>query len=257
MTMDSFFFDGLPCAAYGLDSEVVPEEDFELVDFDSADGTKLYGVWAHQPEPGAQVLVYFHGNADNIDYYIDKVGVYWAMGYETFVFDYRGYGMSEGTPDFDGVMADGAAAAAYVADTTGLSHDQIAFLGLSLGGSVAVHTAPDFDPQVLVTEDMFASGQKIMDDGSDLDLPDGWLLADEWDNTIAAAQVTVPYLVIHGDSDTYIEPENAQLVYAAANDPKSLWLVPGADHAEADLVDPEAYRDHVRCWIDQSCPPEE
>ena len=253
MTMDSFFFSPTPLDAYALDSEVIPAESFELVSFPSGELT-LYGVWAHQPTPGAQTFLYFHGNADHIDHYMEKVDTYWSMGLEVFLFDYRGYGMSDGEPDFDGVMADGVAAIDYVTTTTALGPESIVFHGLSLGGSVAVHAADDLPPKVLITEDMFASGQKLMNDGMALALPQGWMLADEWDNVGAAADVNVPFLVIHGDSDTYIDPSNAEEVYAAANDPRKLWLVPGADHAEVDVTDPEAYAENVACWIAQTCP---
>lgn len=253
MTMDGFFFGNERLSTYALDSDVVPAANLEEVVFDGEAG-ELYGAWAHQDAPGAPVLLYFHGNAAHIDHYMDKVGTYWSMGYEVFVFDYRGYGKSEGTPTHDGVIADGAAAIAFVEDATGLTTDRIAFHGLSLGGFVAIHNADDYPPRTLVTEDMFASGQKLMNDGSGLDLPSGWMLEDDWDNAAAAAAVHVPYLVIHGASDTYIQPSHAEAVYAAANDPKKLWLVPGADHAEADVVDPAAYAENVTCWVDQTCP---
>lgn len=254
MKMDSFFFNPQRVGAYSLESDVIPAANLEEVTFPSGDLT-LYGVWAHQDDPGgAPVLLYFHGNTRNIDEYMGQVEVYWSLGYETFIFDYRGFGKSEGDAEITGILADGAAAVAYVEATTGLSHEQIPYLGLSLGGSVAVHTAGTLPPSVLITEDMFASGQKLINDGSGMDLPDGWMLEEEWDNAAAAAEVTVPYLVVHGDSDTFIQPSHAEAVYAAANDPKRLWLVPGANHAEAPFVAPDEYRETITCWIAQTCP---
>ncbi|MFZ5481247.1 MAG: alpha/beta hydrolase [Myxococcota bacterium] len=254
MTMDGFFFANEPLAQYSLASDVIPADALELVSFDSTDHVKLYGVWAHQATPGAQVFAYFHGNAAHIDAYMDKVEVYWGMGYEVFVFDYRGFGMSTGTPTHDGVLEDGKAAVEYLEETTGLAPEQVVFHGLSLGGFVSVHVAGDYPPKVLITEDMFASGQKLMDDGSGLSLPQGWMLEDEWDNVSAAAAVPSPYLIVHGAEDTYVQPSHAEEVYAAANDPKRLWLVPGADHAQADVVDPGEYAANVTCWVAQTCP---
>jgi hypothetical protein len=256
MSMDSFFFNPTTVVAYSLDTSVIPDEDIEEVSFPSTDDVTLYGVWVHQPEPGAQVMVYFHGNEGNIDEYFDRMESYWTYGYETLIFDYRGFGKSDGSPSYQGILDDGQAAIDYAADTTGVPPDQIADVGLSLGGAVAVHTAAAIPPQVLVTEDMFASGQTIINDGSGLDMPDTWLLVDEWDNVTAAAEVTVPYFVMHGAADTFIEPNNARQVYGAAHDPKKLWLVPGADHAETIYVDPDGYRERLTCWIDQSCPAE-
>lgn len=254
MTMDGFFFANERLSAYSLQSDVIPAEQVEQVAFDGEAG-KLYGAWAHQ-ERWSPVLLYFHGNTGHMDSYMEKVETYWKLGYEVFFFDYRGYGMSEGDPSHDGVIADGAAAADFVAEDSGRPLDQVAFLGLSLGGAVAVHVASDLAPKVLITEDMFATGGKLLDDASGLSLPAGWILEDEWDNAAAASRVEVPYLIIHGAEDTYIQPGHAQIVYDAANDPKKLWLAPGADHAEADLVDPEAYGENVDCWIEQTCPEE-
>ncbi|MDP2313292.1 MAG: alpha/beta hydrolase [Pseudomonadota bacterium] len=254
MSLDSFFFNPAPLSAYALVSDVVPADALEEVSFQNADDVKLYGVWAHQPSPNAEVLLYFHGNTDHIDEYMGQVGDYWSYGYEVFIFDYQGYGKSEGSPTYDGVLTDGLAAVDYVEDHTGRAVEDIPFLGLSLGGSVATRVAATRSPKVLVTEDMFANGQKLLDDGSGLGMPDGWFLVDEWDNAAAAAEVTAPFLVIHGDADTYIQPENAREIFGAVTaDPKQLWLVPGADHAEAAQTDAEGYREHVTCWIAQSC----
>lgn len=80
------------------------------------------------------------------------------------------------------------------------------------------------------------------------------VLIDEWDNAAAAAQVTSPFLVVHGEADTYIQPESAEEIYAAIKaDLKRLWLVPGADHAEAAETEPELYRSNLSCWIAQTC----
>lgn len=254
MSLDSFFFNGTPVAAYALASDVIPAGALEEVAFPTADGLTLYGVWAHQPVADAPVLLYFHGNADNIDAYMGQLGDYWSFGYEVFIFDYRGYGKSEGSPSYAGVLTDGLAAVDYVEEATRLSAADIPFLGLSLGGSVATRVAAIDAPKVLITEDMFANGQKLMNDGSGLDLPDGWMLVDEWDNAAAAAEVTSPFLVIHGDSDTYIQPESAEEVFdAIVSHPKRLWLVPGAGHAEAATTEPGLYRNNVTCWVDQTC----
>lgn len=253
MRMDSFFFSPEATAAYALDSDVIPAEAFEEVAFPTEDGLTLYGVWAHQLDAGAPVVLYFHGNYRHIDEYIRQVGDYWSYGYRVFIFDYQGYGKSEGDPSWDGILADGRAAVAYVEDATGLEPGTYPYVGLSLGGTVAVQTAVTNPPSVLITEDMFASGQKLINDGSALDLPDGWLIEDEWDNLPAAAAVDVPYLVIHGDSDTYIQPSHGEAMFAATNATKDLWLVPGGTHAEDALAQPVEYRTRVTCWIDQSC----
>jgi pimeloyl-ACP methyl ester carboxylesterase len=67
----------------------------------------------------------------------------------------------------------------------------------------------------------------------------------------AAALISpVPLLIVHGDKDLYFPPEHARQLYAAAREPKELWLLPGMGHAEAachqDLVD------RIGRWIHQA-----
>lgn len=249
MTMDSFFFNGVAVDEYVLGGAVIPAEDVEQVAFPTSDGWTDYGVWAHAQDPDAPVFVYFHGNADNIDHYWGRVETYWSMGMNVFIFDYRGFGKTGGDPTFDTLLEDSASAVRYVMDATGKSSDELYYHGLSLGGCAAVHTAAVLPPSALSTEDMFANLDMIVDDASDLDLPPGWFVEGEWDNAAAAAEVHVPYLILHGDSDTFINPKSAELVYDQANDPRLIWHSVGADHDETPDVDPTGYAEHLLGWV--------
>ena len=254
-TMDSFFFNAARVDAYDLEMEHVPPGQVEWVTFDTPDGETLWGVWARQEQGAAPAptVVYFHGNKDHLGEYDAKIDTLWTLGFDVFSFDYRGYGRSTGTPTHDGVVVDGRAAIDLVEDTTGLPSTELAYVALSLGGYVGLRVAAEQPPRALVTEDMFARVDMLVDDGANLDLPAGWMVEGDWDNVAAAGNVHVPYLVIHGAEDTFIRPEHAQLVYAGANEPKELWLVEGADHADAPEVDPESYRVRVGCWARQDC----
>jgi alpha-beta hydrolase superfamily lysophospholipase len=253
MTMDPFFIAGTPEDAYVLGYDVIPETNVEQVSFETEDAATLYGVWAHQDDPDAQTFLYFHGNTDNIDLYWHRVEFYWEMGLNVFIFDYRGFGMSPGSSDWDSLALDGQAAIHHVEETTGLDASDIVYHGLSLGGSVAIRTAVTDPPKVLITEDMFASAQKIINDGSGQDMPAGWFMADEWDNVAVAPDVHVPYFVMHAEDDTFVRSNAANLVYDAANDPKRLWLAPGCDHDTTPDILPDQYRDEINCWIAQDC----
>ena len=265
--LDGFFFQPTALDAYALGGDVIPLTCQAEVSFDGEAGT-LYGAWAHQPlgatadceagesNPDADVLVFFHGNADHIDAYWPMIEFFWESGFETFTFDYRGYGKSDGEPDHDGVLNDGAQAARYVIDATGRPSNDVVYVGLSLGGFVSIHIVDQFPPRAYITQDMFASAQTLLDQGTLLDIPQGWLFVESFDNLGAARRIPrdVPYLVVHGANDTYIQPANAQLVYdAAAADVKELFLVPNVDHADTIDVAPDVYRPWVECWARQDC----
>lgn len=253
MTMDSFFFNPTAVDAYELGGDVIPAEQVEEVTFTTADGATLYGVWAHQDDPDAPVFLHFHGNTGNIDGYWERVELYWSLGFETFIFDYRGYGRSEGTSTWDSVREDAEGAVAYVSDTTGLPTESITFHGESLGGAAAVMAAGTTTPQVLITEDMFSQADDLIDNATGLDLPSGWFLEAPFDNVANVPLVHAPYLVMHAQEDTYIRPDAANEVYDAANDPKALWFAPGCEHAEIPTCQPEDYVTYLTCWMAQDC----
>ena len=258
MTLDGFFFAGTRVDEYELASDVIPSEQLEEVSFPGADGNTLWGVWAHQTVAGAPVLVFFHGNTGNIDNNFDRPEYYWSWGFETFIFDYRGFGKSDGDADYAGVISDAGSAIDYVSETTGLPTTDLSYLGHSLGGFASIHNAAAKPPKVLITESMFASAQHLSNDGMGLDLPTGWFFADPFDNVAAAKQVTVPFLIIHGEEDEFIAISNGEEIAAAANDPSLFWRVPGGGHSTIPDVDPDGYRQHVQCWSlqDPACPAE-
>lgn len=259
MTLDGFFFAGTPVDEYSLSSEVIPAENLEEVSFEGADGNTLWGVWAHQPTAGAPVLFYLHGNSGNIDLNFERVEYYWSWGFETFTMDYRGFGKSEGESDYAGVIADAGSAIGYVEDTTGLPSTEWFYVGHSLGGFAAVHNVSKHPPKALVTESMFASAKHLSDQGLGLDLPSGWFFVDPFDNVAAVQEFSVPYLIIHGEVDDFINISNGEEVAAAANDPKLFWKVHGGGHSDIPTVDPEGYQQHILCWTLQNndCPAEQ
>ena len=175
--------------------------------------------------------MYFHGNKENIDAYWD-LEAYYDMGFRT-TFDYRGYGKSEGTPTYDGVLVDGQVAIDHVENHTGLDIGDLPLLGFSLGGCVASHTAVTRTPQVLVTEAMFADPDLLTDEAAaGMPVPAGWLYKNPFDNAGAVRRQDAPVLIMHGSIDDYISPDHAVAVYDQAREPKKLWLVPGANHGD-------------------------
>ena len=111
--------------------------------FTAADGTKIHGWYAPHEKPLAVVL-FCHGNGGNITNITGVIReLHDRVGVAVLVFDYRGYGKSEGNPDEAGVLADARAARAWLADKAGVAENQIVLMGESLGGAVAVDLAAD------------------------------------------------------------------------------------------------------------------
>ncbi len=140
-----------------------PEDDWapqgitvEEAWFSAADGTKIHGWYAPHEKPRAVVL-FCHGNAGNITHRADIVrALNDRVGVAVLVFDYRGFGKSEGKPNEPGVLADARAARSWLAQKTGVSENRIVLMGESLGGAVAVDLATD-GARALIQENTFSS----------------------------------------------------------------------------------------------------
>ena len=256
LPLDSQFFSPtVDTEDYVFPDGVVPATALEEVTFESTDGTLLYGVWAHQ-SPSKPPMIFFHGNSGDLVSNFDRVEAYYAWGkYDVFMADYRGYGRSEGSCSYDGIMEqDGAAIVDYVSTTTGVAPEDIPWIGHSLGGAVAIHTNDSVAAQSVVLESTFGSAQELLDDTTNTSLPSGWFFTDPFDNIAAIANITSPVFIIHGLADTFIPPINGQNLYNAAPDPKELWQPEGVGHSDSITLIPDDYRQRVLAFQAQYQP---
>lgn len=117
-----------------------PRPDVELAEIATPDGLTLYGWYLPHEQPRAYV-VYHHGNGGNILHREEILDDLHRLGVAVLVYDYRGYGWSEGTPSEAGVLQDGRAATRWLAERENIEADRIVQMGRSLGGAVAVDVA--------------------------------------------------------------------------------------------------------------------
>jgi fermentation-respiration switch protein FrsA (DUF1100 family) len=114
---------------------------FEDAWFKSDDGTRLHGWYCPCDNPRA-VLLHAHGNAGNLSHRADLMKYYQEkLRVTAFIFDYRGYGRSEGTPTAEGILQDARAARKFLARRAAVTESQIVISGQSLGGAVAIDLA--------------------------------------------------------------------------------------------------------------------
>jgi len=105
--------------------------------FTTPEGVRLHG-WLLRADSTSPALVVSHGNAGNISHRVELIRKLHRIGCTVFMYDYRGYGRSEGSPSEEGVYVDGAAAFDYLASLDGIDPKRVALFGQSLGGAVAV-----------------------------------------------------------------------------------------------------------------------
>ena len=201
----------------------------EDAEFTSADGTRLHGWFVPHGHPRAVVL-FAPGNAGNITYRTDRLRRFHrTLDAAVMIFDYRGYGRSEGRPNERGVLADARAARRWLAERTGVAETDIVLVGESLGGGVMVDLAAHDGARALILESTFTS------------LPDvaAWhypvfpvrlLMRNRLTSIDKIAAYRGPLLQCHGDADGIVPYALGERLFAAANQPKRFVSLPGHDH---------------------------
>jgi hypothetical protein len=210
--------------------------------FETDDGVRLHGWFLPTQAATEGTVLFLHGNAENISTHIASVAWLPAAGFNVLLVDYRGYGLSEGEPTLDGLHRDVEAAIARVFTLEGVDRERVALFGQSLGGSIAI-TALARSPErkkirALIVEGAFAGYRRITREvlgRAWLTWPLQWPLSlivdDAYRPLEAIARISpVPVLIVHGEEDAIVPTAHAEALYAAAGEPKALWLVSGARH---------------------------
>lgn len=210
-------------------------------DIVAEDGT-VVNAWylSHEPNDGTPQahhttsIFYCHGNTRNISLFSLRVQALWQAGYNVFIFDYRGYGKTPGTPTEAGLYQDARAARMWLQNHHGAtsSSDRIALYGYSLGTAICTQMAIETQPEVLILEAPFASVQKLVRDDLALDVPHAWLTQAAYDTVGKIQDFTGSLLVLHGTDDTYLRAEYSNMIVQNATQARShkLVLFPDADH---------------------------
>ncbi len=225
---------------------------FEEVAPVAADGVRLHGWWV--PAPDARLtLLHFHGNAGNIGHRLDLLQIWSSLGVNVLLFDYRGYGRSDGAPSEAGLYLDAEAAWEHLTKARALAPAAIVIHGQSMGGAVAAWLAARRPAAALVLESAFTS---VPDIAGDLYpwLPTRWLTRLRLD-THELARVRSPVLVIHSRDDEIIPFAHGEALHAAANAPKRFVALAG-DHNSGFWISREVYAGALREFFKSVMPAE-
>jgi fermentation-respiration switch protein FrsA (DUF1100 family) len=205
---------------------------------------RLHGWFV--PGTGRTTLLWLHGNAGNISYRVELLRrIRDGLGVSVFIFDYQGYGRSEGRPSERATYQDARAALAYLRSRPDVDERRIVYYGKSLGAAVATELAVEEPPHRLVVQSAFTS---ILDMAR-LHypfLPLGGLLRTRYPTIQRIAQVRAPVLVVHGERDDVVPLAQARQLYEAAGEPKRLLVVEGAGHNDVATVGGQRYLDALR-----------
>jgi hypothetical protein len=193
-----------------------------------ADGHKLHGWFVEVETPRAVVLI-AHGNAGNVTNRYELLHVFRSLGVSVLVFDYRGYGRSEGSPNEAGVLADARAARRWLAERAGVEENAIVLCGESLGGGVQVDLAAKDGARGLILISTFDSIVGVAAYHYPW-IPVRWLMRTRLDSWSKIPAYHGPLLQIHGREDTIVPLKLAQRLFDAAGEPKELVVVERGGH---------------------------
>lgn len=212
--------------------------EYEEVGLGTSDGLILHG-WYIPARGSDKVLLFFHGNAGNISHRSDSIALFHRLGLNVFIFDYRGYGRSEGAPSEAGLYRDARAAWTYLIQDRGFAGKDVILFGRSLGGAVATRLASEVQPGGLILESTFSSAR----DMAEVVLPvlSRLVFLRFGFNTAARIKkVHSPVLVLHSPDDEIIPYRQGEKVFAAANEPRFFFQMTG-DHNSGFLESQPAY----------------
>lgn len=211
-----------------------PEEaglkGFSAVEIVTEDNERIVGWWSPPPRPEAGVVIFLHGTPSTLRDTVWRVPDLQASGFGVLAIDYRGYGVSSGTPSEAGLRADARAAFDFIRGAAPRS--RIAVFGESLGSGPAVALARDRPVAGVLLNAPYASVRRLFELRGP-PLPYHWLLLDQYDSEALIGGVTVPVMILHGTADANIPIEEARRLFAAAREPKRMIEVEGAGHLAA------------------------
>jgi pimeloyl-ACP methyl ester carboxylesterase len=213
---------------------------------------RIHGWWIPAEKPDAPVMLYFHHNAINIGANVSQALQFHKLGYSIFLFDYRGFGQSEGAfPTEPQLYEDAQAAWNYLTQARKLSPNRIFIYGHSVGGAMAIDLAAKHpEAAALVVQSTFTSMRDMTKRfGVYWFLPIELVLRQRFESLEKMKSIKMPVLIMTGTEDVQIPVEMGERLYAAAPGFKQLIIIQGGGH-DNHLSEP--YKQRVKHFIDQA-----
>jgi len=216
--------------------------------FDTDDNLKLNG-WFIPAEDPRGTLLFCHGNAGNISHRIEIIKIFNKLNLNVFIFDYRGYGRSQGSPTEAGLYRDAQAAYKYLLSKKDINNEAIVIYGKSIGANVAIDLASKVKAAVLISESGFSSAYDM---GKRLFpyLPVKWIITIKYDALTRIKNITIPKLIIHSQDDEIVPFKLGKKLFEAAPPPKEFYKMSGG-HNEAFFMAGEEYSVRINNFLDR------
>lgn len=219
---------------------------YEDVSFETTDGVKLSG-WFIPAEKPKGIILFFHGNAGNISHRMSSIRIFHRLDFSTFIFDYRGYGRSEGKTTEKGTYLDAEAAWRYLTEKRHVPPEKIIFFGRSLGGAIAAWLSQNHTPKALLIESTFTSVPDIAANIYPF-LPVRLLARFGYNTDEYIKRINCPVLVIHSLNDDIIPFRHGRQLFEAAREPKEFLEITGT-HNDGFMTSGKRYEDGLNAFL--------
>lgn len=217
---------------------------FREINLKTSDNLQLHAWFL--PRDGRYTMLFCHGNAGNISTRLEKLELLCSLGCSVFIFDYRGYGRSDGVPSERGMYLDTQAAYDYLVNELKVPPQQILIYGESLGGAAAVELARKSVNAGLILEGVFSRARDMARALYPFLPP--ILFTVKLDSLSKIKEVGAPLLFIHSPDDTLVPIALARKLYRAAPEPKYFSEIRGT-HSTAFLDSRAQYLTALRMFI--------
>ena len=231
--------------------EVSPQDvgwQYEDVYFTTADNLRLNG-WFIPAKSARANLIFCHGNAGNISHRLEIIEVFRNLGLNVFIFDYRGYGRSEGVPSEEGLYLDAQAAYNYLVQKKNVDKKAIVVYGKSLGANVAIDLVSKKESALLIADSSFSSALDMAKRLYPF-LPVKWIISIKYDAASKIKGVTIPKLIVHSREDEIVPFSQGEKLFALAAGPKEFYEM-RRGHNESALLARKEFASRIDRFITQ------
>jgi pimeloyl-ACP methyl ester carboxylesterase len=228
----------------------LPESEGEDVWLTTRDNVRINAFYLPHPS-SSKVLLWFHGNAENIGYGFARMQALWRIGVSILAVDYRGYGKSEGRPNEAGVYLDADAAYDYLVKQKHVRAQNIFLYGNSLGSAVALDLAARQPCGGVIVQSSFTNAREMTRRMFRIPLVE-YLPKTRFDSLQKICRVHAPILIVHGTRDEVVPFEMGRRLFAAASEPKRFYPVEGAGHNDVIEVGGDAYLQQLAAFVGRS-----
>lgn len=219
--------------------------------FAARDGTNIHG-WHVQVPGSKKTFLVSHGNAGNLSYRLRIIEALAGSGGSIFLYEYRGYGQSDGQPSAEGIVHDGIGAYDYLVNEKKVAPEDVVLYGESLGCAVATAICENRKVCGVVLQSPFATLVEAARDRlpwyrlfPDHSFPQSFL-----DNLTAYQKQHPPLLLMHGEQDWILPCRYSREIFAASIEPKQLVLLPNCAHNDVYMHDLEISSTALKSFVE-------